>query len=593
MIEKSVVEEVLARSNIEGVISPYVSLKRAGGLLKGLCPFHSEKTPSFCVYPKDNSFYCFGCGAGGDAITFIKRAENMDFEDAVETLAKRVGITVLRTERDGQAGPRYDRSRMLDLNREAARYFHARLFDQTPGAAAAREYLVEKRGLSMSVIKHFGLGYAPYDPRGFGRHFFDLGYRPDEMIAAFLLGRSERDGSLYQSFRDRVMFPVIDVTGNVIAFGGRVLDNAVPKYKNSSDTPVFKKSKNLYALNHARTSCAERLILCEGYMDVIAMHAAGVSNAVATLGTAITPEQARLISRYTKKVILSYDSDEAGQKATTRALALLEQVGLEVQVLRIEGAKDPDEYIKKFGVQAFRRLIDDSHTKFEFNLNKVLSKRDITRPQEKIDAISELCTVISEVYSSAEREVYITEVAKRLEVDPASIRSDVSRAISRKKKIERRTEIEHLKQDAVGYGDRVNPDRAKAPAVARCEDAVLSFLLLYPEHRAAAKSPEVALGEEDFFTDLSRRIFLYVSECSDGPHLDATEMNLRFTEEEIGHITELKVKRLDLTDNGRGAFLESVEALRDALRRHRSMTAEGTSLSDLDNLIRSLRKEDD
>ncbi|MBO7292621.1 MAG: DNA primase, partial [Clostridia bacterium] len=232
MIEKSVVEEVLARSNIEGVISPYVSLKRAGGLLKGLCPFHSEKTPSFCVYPKDNSFYCFGCGAGGDAITFVKRIENMDFEDAVETLAKRVGITVLRTERDAPGGPRFDRGRILELNREAARYFHARLFDNTPGAEAAREYLMERRGLSMSVIKHFGLGYAPYDPRGFQQHFFGLGYRADEMIAAFLMGKSETNGALYQSFRDRVMFPVIDVTGNVIAFGGRVLDNAVPKYKN-------------------------------------------------------------------------------------------------------------------------------------------------------------------------------------------------------------------------------------------------------------------------------------------------------------------------------------------------------------------------
>lgn len=592
MIEKSVVEEVLARSNIEGVISPYVSLKRAGALLKGLCPFHSEKTPSFCVYPKDNSFYCFGCGAGGDAITFIKRVENMDFEDAVETLAKRVGITVLRTERDAPAGPRYDRNRILELNREAARYFHARLFDQTPGAAAAREYLTERRGLSMSVIKHFGLGYAPYDPRGFQQHFTSLGYKADELVAAFLMGKSETNGGLYQSFRDRVMFPVIDVTGNVIAFGGRVLDNSVPKYKNSSDTPVFKKSKNLYALNFARTSCAERLILCEGYMDVIAMHAAGVSNAVATLGTAITPEQARLISHYTKKVILSYDSDEAGQKATTRALSLLEQVGLTVQVLHIEGAKDPDEYIRTFGADSFRRLIDGSHTKFEFNLNKVLSKHDITQPQEKIYAVSDLCSIISDVYSSAEREVYIGEVAKRLELDPASIRSDVNRLIARRKKTERREQIEKLKGDAVGYGDRINPDRAKAPAVANCEDAVLSLLLLYPEHRALVHDPTVLLTEEDFFTAFSKRVFAYIAECCDGPVLDIPEMNLRFNEEEIGRITELKVMRFDLTDNGKEAFLEAVSALRDAMRRHRGMTEGGTSLSDLASLIHSLRKDD-
>lgn len=593
MIEKSVVEEILARSNIEGVISPYVSLKRAGGLLKGLCPFHSEKTPSFCVYPKDNSFYCFGCGAGGDAITFVRRIENMEFEDAVETLGKRVGITVVRKEQGDRGEPRYDRARMLELNREAARYFHARLFDSTRGASSAREYLMERRGLSMSVIKHFGLGYAPYDPRGFMDHFLSLGYRQDELVAAFLAGRSDRDGGLFQAFRDRVMFPVIDVTGNVIAFGGRVLDDSVPKYKNSSDTPVFKKSKNLYALNFARKSAAERIILCEGYMDVIAMHAAGFSNAVATLGTAITPEQARLLSHYTKKVVLSYDSDEAGQKATTRAIALLEQVGLTVQVLHIEGAKDPDEYIRRFGADSFRRLIDGSRTKFEFNLNKVLSKHDISQPQEKIYAVSELCSIISGVYSSAEREIYIGEVAKRLQLEPDSIRGDVNRMIARRSKQERRDQIDKLKQEALGFGDRINPDRARAPQVAACEDAVLSLLLLYPEHRAAAKEGAVALSEEDFFTALSKKIFRYINECGDGPTLDPVEMNSRFTVEEVGRITEIKVLRLDLTDNGKDVFLKSVSALREAVTRHKGMSGAATSLSDLDSLIRSLRKNKD
>ncbi|MBO7761320.1 MAG: DNA primase [Clostridia bacterium] len=593
MIEESVVEEVLARSGIEGVISPYVTLKRAGGMMKGLCPFHSERTPSFCVYPKNNSFFCFGCGVGGDAITFIKRVENMDFEDAVEFLAKRAGITILRTERGETNGPRYDRNRILEMNREAARYFHARLFDQTPGAAAAREYLVERRGLSMGVIKHFGLGYAPYDPRGFQKHFFDLGYKPDELMAGFLLGKSESNGSFYQSFRDRVMYPVIDVSGNVIAFGGRVLDDSVPKYKNSSDTPVFKKSKNLYAMNFARTSCAESLILCEGYMDVIAMHAAGVTNAVATLGTAITPEQARLISHYTKKVILSYDSDEAGQKATARALSLLEQVGLSVQILRIEGAKDPDEYIKKFGVDSFRRLLDGSHTKFEFNLQRVLSKHDVSQPQAKIDAISELCSVISEVYSSAERDVYIGEVAKRLEIDPAGIRSDVNRLIARKKKVERHENIDKLKKEAVGYGDKVNPDRAKDPMLANCEDAVLSLLLLYPEHRTAARRADVALREEDFMTAFGQRVFSYLMDCCDGPTLDVVEMNNRFSEEEIGRITGLKVSRMDLTENGTEAFSEAVDSLRRAMRRYRGMQEGGSSLAALASLIEERRKTSD
>lgn len=591
MIERSVVEEILARASIEDVISPYVALKRAGALLKGLCPFHGEKTPSFCAYPKDNSFYCFGCGAGGDAITFVRRIENVEFEDAVEILAKRVGITVLRTDREQSQGPRYDRQRMFEMNREAARYFHARLMDATPGAETARQYLTERRGLSTSVIKHFGLGYAPYDPRGFEAHFTSLGYTKDELCAGFLLGKSER-GGYYQSFRDRVMFPVIDVTGNVIAFGGRIMESGEPKYKNSSDTPVFKKSKNLYALNFARTACQEQLILCEGYMDVIAMHAAGVTNAVATLGTAITPEQARLIARYTKKVVLSYDSDEAGQRATARALSLLEEVGLTVQVLHIEGAKDPDEYLKKFGVDSFRRLIDGSRTKFEFNLNRVLSRHDISQPQEKIAASKALCDLISGFYSSAEREVYIAEVAKRLEIDPAGIRNDVNRAIARRKKTEKKEQIDSLRKAAVGYGDRVNPDRAKAPGVANCEDAVLALLLLYPNHRALAAREDVHLSEDDFFTAFGKRVFAYVAENANSQVLDSAGMNERFTPEEIGRITELKIKRMDLTENGDSALLESIAALRAAVHRQQGMTAGVTTLSDLDTLIRTRREND-
>ncbi len=592
MIEKSVVEEVLARSNIEGVISPYVSLKRAGALLQGLCPFHSEKSPSFYVYPRNNSFYCFGCGVGGSAITFIKRIENLDTDSAIELLGKRVGITVVRKEEKDSSASHFDRTRMLALNKDAARYFHARLFDNTRGAQAAREYLMEKRGLSMSTIKHFGLGYAPYDPKGLFAHFKELGYREDEMVAAFLLGKSEKNGAFYQSFRERVMFPVIDVTGNVVAFGGRVLDNSLPKYKNSSDTPVFKKSKNLYALNFARTSCSESLILCEGYMDVIAMHAAGFTNAVATLGTAITPEQTRLISHYTKKVILSYDNDEAGQKATTRALGLLDQVGLEAQVLRIEGGKDPDEYIKKFGVEAFRRLLEGSHTKFEFNLQKVLSRHDVSQPQEKIHAVSELCDIISKVYSSAEREVYIGEVAKRLSLEPAAIRRDVEHMMRRGEKSEHKARLDKLKQGGIGLGDRINPDRIKAPQIAAHEEIVLSLLLLYPEHRVAARE-ELALTEDDFFTAFGKRVFSYAMQCGDSANADALEMEQLFSEDEIGRIVELKVLRMDLTDNGPQVFCDSVESLRTVMKQHLSVTESGTSLTDLDSLIRNLRKEND
>ena len=379
----------------------------------------------------------------------------------------------------------------------------------------------------------------------------------------------------------------------MIAFGGRIMESGEPKYKNSSDTPVFKKSKNLYALNFARLACQEQLILCEGYMDVIAMHAAGVTNAVATLGTAITPEQARLIARYTKKVVLSYDSDEAGQRATARALALLEEVGLAVQVLHIEGAKDPDEYLRKFGVDSFRRLIDSSRTKFEFNLNRVLSRHDISQPQEKIAASKALCDLISGFYSSAEREVYIAEVAKRLEIEAAGIRNDVNRAIARRKKEEKREQIDTLKKAAVGYGDRINPDRARAPMAANCEDAVLSLLLLYPNHRVLAMRDDVHLTEDDFFTAFGKRVFAFVAENGGAPTLDSTLMNERFSPEEIGRITELKIKRMDLTENGDTALLESVAALRAAVRRQQELSTGVTTLSDLETLIRAKRENDE
>ena len=299
MIPREVIDEILSRNDIESLIGSYVSLKRAGSNLKGLCPFHSEKTPSFTVFPKDNSFYCFGCGVGGDAITFIREIEHLDYPDAVAFLAKRVGINVLPdADASPAGGKKIDKERILQMNVDAAKYYHAALFSESEKARAALRYFTEKRGLSMATIRHFGLGFAPDGFDVFTKYMLSKGYTHEELIAGFLTGKSER-GNYYDAFRNRVMFPIIDVSGRVIAFGGRVMDDSQPKYKNSSDTPVFKKTRNLFALNFARQSCAETMILCEGYMDVIAMHAAGFTNAVATLGTAITADQARLMSRYT------------------------------------------------------------------------------------------------------------------------------------------------------------------------------------------------------------------------------------------------------------------------------------------------------
>ncbi|MBR5633240.1 MAG: DNA primase, partial [Clostridia bacterium] len=387
-IPASVIEDIRYRCDIEDVISSYITLKRAGTNLKGLCPFHSEKTPSFVVYKDTQSFYCFGCGAGGDVINFIMRQENMDYVSAVEFLAKRAGVTIPDSNEFGvPQGP--GRARIFQMNIEAARYFRQMLFDDNVGAPA-REYLINGRRLSSSVVKHFGIGYAPLSWNGLRDHLRGLGYTYEEMRAGNLCNKSEKnEKSVYDSFRGRVMFPIIDVSGNIVAFGGRVLDDSKPKYLNSSDTPAFKKSKNLFALNYARNSGEDFFIICEGYMDVIALHAAGFTNAVATLGTAITAEHARIIKRYVSKVVLAYDSDEAGRKASDRAVALLTEAGVDSKILVMEGAKDPDEFIKKHGKEAFKGLLNESRSRFDYIIETTLEKYNIENADDKIKAVSE------------------------------------------------------------------------------------------------------------------------------------------------------------------------------------------------------------
>ena len=585
MISKETIEQVLMRNDIETLIGSYISLKRAGSNLKGLCPFHSEKTPSFTVYPADNSFYCFGCGAGGDAISFIRKRENLDYPDAVEFLAQRAGITIVREDR-GQLPTvqKFDRKRMFQMNVDAAKYFNRCLFSDNPDAKAALAYFTEKRGLSLATIKHFGLGFAPNSFDQFSKYMLQKGYTFDELVAGFLCGKSEK-GRYFDAFRNRIMFPIIDVSGNVIAFGGRVMDDSKPKYKNSSDTPVFKKSRNLFALNFARHHCQDTMILCEGYMDVIAMHAAGFENAVATLGTAITSEQARMMSRYTKKVIISYDADEAGQKAAMRAVKMLTEVGLDVSILRVPGAKDPDEYIKRFGADKFRQVISESKSKFDYNLENILSRYDINLSQDKIKALHESEKLISETYSSAERDIYIQRISEIFGVDKKSIKTDVDRLIARASNARRKEESQKIKQDAIGYSDRVNPDFIKAPAVAKNEEALLGLLLIYPEHRKRVFE-EGLLSEDDFITELNRRIFVYLKNaylCGDDSHFD---IDACFTPDECGRITRMKISRMELTENGNEVLMDSIDKLRRSVSKKNN-----EKNSSLDSLTRLLEEK--
>lgn len=569
MISKETIEQVLMRNDIESLIGSYVSLKRAGSNLKGLCPFHSEKSPSFTVYPQDNSFYCFGCGAGGDAITFVRKRENLDYPDAVEFLANRAGITIVRDERGGyQSTPKFDRARMFKMNTDAAKYFHQRLFDNTPESKNALAYFTEGRKLSIATIKHFGLGYAPNSFDKFSKHMRALGYTYDELVAGFLCGKNEERGTYFDAFRNRVMFPIIDVSGNVIAFGGRVLDDSKPKYKNSSDTPVFKKSRNLFALNFARLSGSESMILCEGYMDVIAMHAAGFTNAIATLGTAITAEQARMLSRYTKKVIISYDADEAGQKAAMRAVKLLSDVGLDVTILKVPGAKDPDEYINTFGKDKFREVLNESKTKFEYHMESILSKYDINLSQDKVKALYELEKVVSEIYSAAERDIHIQTISKTFGVDTKSIKSDVERIIAKSVKEYKQKESQRMQQDSIGYSDKVNTDFIKAPAVAKNEEAVLGLLLVYPEHRKSVFENN-RLSEDDFYTEFNRKVFAYIK-SSYGTDDHMADINDAFTSDEVGRITKMKINRMQLSDNGEQVLEDCIQNLKNSVEKKKT-----------------------
>lgn len=570
MIPANVIEDIRYRCDIESVISSYVTLKRAGSNLKGLCPFHSEKTPSFTVYPETQSFYCFGCGAGGDVISFIMRTENLDYVSAVEALAKRAGIT-LPEFGDNVKNDGVTRTRVLQMNLEAAKFYRNTLFDSELGAEGQRYFT--GRGLSMAAIKRFGLGYSPRYGNRMLEHLKSLGFSESEIQTAYFAGRSER--GYYDYFRGRVMFPIIDVSGNVIAFGGRVLDDTKPKYLNTSDTPAFKKSRNLFALNYAKNSDAGYMILCEGYMDVIALHDAGFGMAVATLGTALTDDQARMLKRYTGRVVISYDSDEAGQKATARAIELLEKAGLETKVLHMEGAKDPDEYIKKFGKEKFRSLIEESRSKFDYVLENTAAKYNIENDAEKIRALSEICTYIAGIHSSVERDIYIERTAKAYSVDRKSLETDVNariRRLARENDKKRRGELIRITS---GISDRVNPDYASRPKSARIEESVIGILLLHPEY-LSRNIDGAALSENDFSTSLGKR--LYEKAAENGEHFSLGVLGETFSFDEVSRASEMLAARNELSDNSAETYDTIVRSLRQENTKNDSAD---TSLEDI------------
>lgn len=557
------IDSVRERSDIVELIGSYVTLRRAGSNYTGLCPFHSERTPSFTVFPDTQSFFCFGCEAGGDAFTFVMRSENLEYPEAVEFLAKRAGIQIPETHEDSDQPRGISRARAYELNRAAARFYRDCLFDPAIGEAGMN-YLRDTRGLDTAVIRHFGLGYAPNEFGVLLPHLKSLGFTEEEMRQCFLCGRSQ-SGRYYDYFRGRVMFPVINTAGEVVAFSGRdVTGTSKAKYLNSSDTLVFQKRRNLFALNFAKAHCAEQMILCEGNMDVVSMHAAGFENAVASLGTALTDEQARIMARYTKQVIIAYDGDSAGQRAAGRAMDIFARVGLDVRVLRITDAKDPDEYIRKFGTDAFARLLKGSSTGFSYRLDGVLNRYNIKEPEDRIKAAAELCGMVARVWSSAEREVYLQAVSERLGLPIDSLRRDVERAQARIQRDRHQSEARAARMSALALDDRVNPEAAGNIRAAAAEDTVLGLMLLYEEHRRAVREGAVSLTADDFVTAFNRRVFEAIMELenSDGGFSTAV-LGEQFNPDEMGRLAKLAQARRNLSENGQSVLKAAVRTLQD------------------------------
>ena len=469
-IDQSFLDELTARSDIVDVVSRYVSLKKSGSNYFGLCPFHNEKSPSFSVSQDKQIFHCFGCGVGGGVISFIMRAEGLEFYDAVSFLAKQNGMTVPENNYDKKTSK--SRERLLALMKDTARFYYSELWK--PENINVQQYFA-KRGLTRKTMNRFGLGFAPNSFFATMDAMKEKGYTQDELLACGLVAKSEK-GNLYDKFRNRVMFPIFDLRGNVIAFGGRVMDDSKPKYLNSPETAIFHKSRNLFAIEKARKTANDYFILAEGYMDVIALHQAGFDSAVASLGTALTEEQARLIARYTKNIIISYDADNAGQMAAQRAIDILKKSGLNVRVLRIPNAKDPDQFIKEKGSDAFRRLIEQSSDDIAYKINNIASKFDLEEDQDRISFLKEAAYTLALIDSDIEREIYTTRVANMAKISPQSMMVEVKNALQKRKqslKKEKRREVRSVTQNAQPKDKSFKYENITS---ARSEEGILSVI---------------------------------------------------------------------------------------------------------------------
>lgn len=553
---ESFITELAERNDIADVVSGYVRLSRkSGSNLFGLCPFHSEKTPSFSVSPDKQIYHCFGCGKGGGVINFIMEIENLSFPEAVEFLAKRAGMELPEQADDQESS---QRARMLALNRDAARYFHAQL--SQPGGQAARDY-IQRRQISPRMVTVFGLGSAPDGWSGLLDAMHAKGYTDFELFSAGLVRRG-KNGGYYDTFRNRLMFPVIDVRGNVIGFSGRILGDGEPKYMNSPETRVFNKSRNLFALNLAKKSKSGYIILSEGNIDVVSLHQAGFDSAVASLGTSLTPEQARMISRYTNEVIIAYDNDGAGIKAAQRAIGILEKLDLKVKVLRLNGAKDPDEFIKLKGADAFRNLITGAENQVDYRLRAVTDKYDLSVDEQKVDFLREASELVARLPGSVERQVYAMRVASMAGVGAEVVTTEVERRRKKLLRDGRRADEREQRRPERQSQPNEKAFRYENPASAVAEEGVIRLLYLEPE-LIDAPLPESG----SFSSPVLAHIYnVLLAQLRAGQKVSTTSLSAVLTPEEISLLVQI-IQKPEILAKARQSMSDYTERIKQESSR--------------------------
>ena len=545
------IQDLTERSDIVDVVGSYVQLsKKSGANYFGLCPFHNERTPSFAVNPSGQFYHCFGCGKGGGVINFIMEIENLSYPDAVRFLANRAGMQMPEETFDRDSRKR---ARLLSANKDAARWYYEQL--STPGGKRCTDYMAG-RGISPSVARRFGLGYAP-ERGGFQQAMREKGYTDWELLDADLIRKGDR--GFYDTFRDRLMFPIIDVRGQVIGFSGRTLGESGAKYLNSRDTLVFNKGRNLFALNLAKKSKAGYIILSEGNIDIVALHQAGFDSAVASLGTSLTPEQARLLSRYTGEVILCYDNDGAGIKASQRAIGILERLDLKVRVLRLTGAKDPDEYIRTRGPEAFRNLLEGSEDQVDYRLNSVKAKYDLSRDEEKVSYLREATALVASLPGSVERQVYAIRVAGEAGVGQDAVIREVERRRKQLVNKARRSEEQSMNRPERIAQPVEKELRYKNPVSAAAEEGVIRLLYLEPALASEALLPD----EKEFSSEALGRIYSVIREKIDrGEALNVGSLSDSLTREEMSLLVRILQKPEQLS-NGRKALEDYIARIRE------------------------------